>query len=233
MRARLLATLVLAASSPVSAAEADAERGQELFARGCAACHSLSPDENMTGPSLSGVWHRKAGTLPSFPRFSPALRSADVAWDETTLDAWLTDPRAFIPGNRMLFSGIEDEQTRSNLIGFLKEATSPGSDTAQAMPEAGGTMGMGAEVPNLKEASPEALVTSIIYCGDTYDVTTANGETTQFWERNLRFKTDASDHGPKPGAPAIAGAGMMGDRASVIFAAPEEFGQFIKRECSR
>ena len=60
----------------------------------------------------------------------------------------------------------------------------------------------------------------------------ADGETVQYWERNLRFKTDASEDGPPEGSPVMVGAGMVGDRASVIFAGPEEFGQFIKRECS-
>jgi cytochrome c len=61
--------------------------------------------------------------------------------------------------------------------------------------------------------------------------TTADGETHDFWERNLRFKTDSSEEGPVKGAPAILGAGMMGDRASVIFAAPDEISGFIKHDC--
>jgi len=59
----------------------------------------------------------------------------------------------------------------------------------------------------------------------------ADGATVQFWERNLRFKTDSSQEGPGEGSPAMVGAGMVGDRASVIFASPDEFGQFITREC--
>ena len=173
----------------------------------------------------------RLGSLPSFPRYSPALKSSMVTWDEGTLDAWLRNPLAFIPDNRMIFPGIQDAKSRADLIGFLKQATSPGSETAQAMPDAGGMAGMGGGDPNLKQASPASLVASITYCGDTYDVTTADGKTVQFWERNLRFKTDSSADRPKPGAPAIVGAGMVGDRASAIFAAPEEFGQFIKREC--
>jgi cytochrome c len=67
--------------------------------------------------------------------------------------------------------------------------------------------------------------------GDSYKVSTADGKTHDFWERNLRFKTDSSDDGPQKGAPAIVGAGMMGDRASVIFAAPEEISASIRQEC--
>ena len=52
-----------------------------------------------------------------------------------------------------------------------------------------------------------------------------------FWERNLRFKTDVSDEGPEKGAPALVGAGMMGDRADVIFASPEEISGFISSQC--
>ena len=62
-------------------------------------------------------------------------------------------------------------------------------------------------------------------------VSTADGKTHAFWERNLRFKTDVSDDGPVKGAPALVGAGMMGDRADVIFAAPEEISGFISPQC--
>ena len=74
-------------------------------------------------------------------------------------------------------------------------------------------------------------MTAITHCWDTYRVTTAAGETHEFWERNLRFKTDTSADGPEKGAPAIVGAGMMGDRADVIFAAPEEMSSFMRPGC--
>src|SRR3954447_23189919 len=101
MRAVLCTGMMLASLPVASAAEPDAARGSELFARGCGACHSISPDKNMTGPSLAGVFGRKAGSLPSFPRYSSALKLSAVTWDETTLDPWLTNPQGFIPGNRM------------------------------------------------------------------------------------------------------------------------------------
>ena len=72
---------------------------------------------------------------------------------------------------------------------------------------------------------------AIAYCADTYRVTTADGKIHQFWERNLRFKTDAGEDGPHKKAPALVGAGMMGDRADVIFAAPEEISGFIIARC--
>ncbi len=75
--------------------------------------------------------------------------------------------------------------------------------------------------PNLKTLDPEDCVQTISYCHDTYRVTTADGKTHAFWERNLRLKTDSSGNGPQKGAPALIGAGMMGDRSDIIFAAPE------------
>jgi cytochrome c len=85
--------------------------------------------------------------------------------------------------------------------------------------------------PNLKAVSPDVRVKAITYCRATYRVTTADGKTQEFEERNLRFKTDAGPDGPEPGAPAILPAGMVGDRASVIVAAPEEISALIKSQC--
>ena len=62
-------------------------------------------------------------------------------------------------------------------------------------------------------------------------MTTADGETADFWEVNLRFKTDSSQTGPLPGKPTLMPAGMQGDRASVFFASPEEISNFIKHQC--
>lgn len=227
--------IVLLNPAVAFAADPDTTRGQDLFGRACIACHSLSPDKNLTGPSLSGLWNRKAGSLPSFMRYSPALKSAEVVWSDETLDPWLADPQAFIPENHMIFSGIPDDQARADLIAFLKDATRSDAETAPMaggqQGGMGGMMGIGANVPNLKRLPQSSQVREIKYCGDTYDVTTADGETVQFWERNLRFKTDSSQDGPSPMTPAILPAGMVGDRASVIFAAPEEFSDFIKRVC--
>jgi cytochrome c len=229
MRVLVTTAILLAGTASVSA-EGDAARGQAAF-RVCAACHSLEPDKNMTGPSLSGLWERQAGGLKSFSRYSDAMKSSGIIWNEHSLDPWLKNPHEFIPENEMTFRGISDEKARSDLIAFLKEATKPGHATmAQSGGMSGGMMG-GGKAPNLKKLEPEDQVRKVTYCGDTYVVTTGDGKAHKFWERNLRFKTDSSTDGPEKGAPAIAGAGMMGDRASVIFSAPEEWTQFVKREC--
>jgi len=81
------------------------------------------------------------------------------------------------------------------------------------------------------ELDAEDRVQSISYCRNTYKVMTADGKTRDFWERNLRFKTDSGAEGPEKGAPALLGAGMLGDRADVIFAGPGEISGLIVARC--
>jgi cytochrome c len=231
MKALLLsAIVVLAPSAAAWAADGNPARGQRAFGA-CVACHSLEADKNMTGPSLSGLWNRKAGELASFARYSDAVKSSGVVWNDKTLDAWISDPQHLIPGNQMTFPGIKDSQQRADLLAFLKDATQPGHAPASA--QRGGQMGMmrGGAVPNLKKLDSEERVQTISYCRDNYRVTTADGKTHVFWERNLRLKTDGSGDGPEKGAPALVGAGMMGDRADVIFAHPAEISALIEPKC--
>ena len=223
----------LLAQSQSAWATASPDLGATAFARACAACHSLEPGRNMTGPSLAGVWGRKAGSLESFDRYSPALKSANVTWNADSLDAWIKHPSRFIPHNRMTFPGIADAQTRAELIAYLKRASTGSGQTAQQGNKAMGGMmgGMSGQRPNLKKMESAEQVKTIHQCRDTYHVITADGETHDFWEPNLRFKTDSSDLGPPADSPALLPAGMMGDRADVIFAKPDEISGFIKHEC--
>ena len=167
----------------------------------------------MTGPSLADLWGRKAGGLSSFDRYSDALKSAGIIWDDRALDGWLTDPQRMVPDNDMPFEGIKDGRVRADLLAFLKDATKPDAAperTAQAqMKGMGGMMGGGRD-PNLKSLEPNKRVKAITYCRDTYRVTTADEKTRAFWERNLRFITDSSKDGPEKGAPAIMPAGNDG-----------------------
>jgi cytochrome c len=205
----------------------DATRGQRQF-QNCMACHSMEPKKNLSGPSLSGIIGRKAGSIESFDRYSDALKSSNIVWDDKTLDAWLADPQHVVPGNQMPFPGIKNPQQRADIIAFLKQPSQ-----AQQSPPMGGMMGgmMSHDVPNLKQLDNASRVQGITYCRDTYEVATADGKKRKFFERNLRFKTDSSDDGPTNGSPALVPAGMMGDRADVIFAAPGEFGRFVAQAC--
>jgi len=225
-----LAAAIIATDVRAETPSGNAKRGAQLFSA-CAACHSLAPDRNMTGPSLAGVWERKAGNLKSFERYSPALKASAIVWDERTLDAWLTSPSHFIPDNRMTFAGMSDAGQRADLIAFLKAASSGQAPTAAEGQPGGMMSGMAPHFQDLKALGPDRQVEAIRYCHDTYRVMTADGRTADFWEANLRFKTDSSNTGPLEGKPVILPAGMMGDRASVFFAAPEEMSAFIKHQC--
>jgi cytochrome c len=198
-RGAMMLAVGMASVLPVPAmAAGDAERGAALF-RACVACHSLRPNRNLTGPSLAGFWGRRAGSLKSFERYSPALKSSDIVWDEKSLDAWLKSTQSFVPNNRMTFQGIPETGPRADLIAFLKTASAGG--TVRAVREAG--------FQDLKTLGADHQVQAIRYCRDTYHVTTADGETAEFWEANLRLKTDSSDTGPVAGKPVILPAGMM------------------------
>jgi cytochrome c len=111
---------VVVASAPLARA-ADPEKGKAVFEQ-CAACHSLGDPGDYDGPTLNGVIGRKAGSLEEY-RYSAAMKRSDVTWDPTTLDKYVTDPQAFIPGNRMAFGGISDKAQRDDLIAYLSIAT--------------------------------------------------------------------------------------------------------------
>lgn len=224
----LIAVAALIASPPVAFAQGDAQRGASVFQQ-CAACHSLVPDEQMTGPSLAKVWHRKAGTEKGFHRYSDAMQHANVVWDETTLDKWLTNPDKFVPGTTMTFPGLRDARAREDVIAYLK-AVSEGKAPAAAS-RGGGMMGMQSARIDLKAAPAEAQVTGVKHCGDTYTISTADYKVNKVWEFNLRIKTDSSRFGPRPGKPVIVGSGMQGDRASLVFASPAEISRFITESC--
>jgi cytochrome c len=162
--------MFLLAASPFRAVAepGNAANGERMY-RACVACHSLEPNRNMTGPSLAEVWNRKSGSLASFPRYSPALKSAGIVWTDDTLDEWIKDPQHFIPGNTMTFAGMKDARQRADLLAFLKDATQPGRapKTAQGANKMGGMMMGDGAVPNLKKLDPQERVRSITHCGDT------------------------------------------------------------------
>jgi cytochrome c len=118
-----VAILALSTAAALGA-EADPGQGARVF-RACAACHSLEANRNMTGPSLAGVWNRKAGGLASFTRYSDAMKLSGITWDEQSLDGYLKNPAEFMPGNHMTFPGIPDDQARASVIAFLKSGAEP------------------------------------------------------------------------------------------------------------
>jgi cytochrome c len=121
-RAALTATLsaiaaVLFGSSSALAAE-DADAGKQIFATTCAGCHSPQPGVNKIGPSLAGIFGSKSGAVPGY-NFSPALKTANITWDEAELDKYLRNPAADVHGTKM-FINVPSAEHRENVIAYLK-----------------------------------------------------------------------------------------------------------------
>jgi cytochrome c len=99
-----------------AAAAQSAARGQELYEQRCVACHSV--DAHRIGPMHAGVFGRRAGSAPGYD-YSAALARAAFVWDDARLDAWLRDPEALVPGQKMGYS-VPDAADRADLIAYLK-----------------------------------------------------------------------------------------------------------------
>jgi cytochrome c len=118
-RVTMAATLLIAAAAFGARAEtAAAADGADVFNNNCAVCHSTDPGTNKLGPSLAGVVGRKSASLGDYS-YSPAMTKANLTWDKATLDKYLTDPQAMVPGTKMLFPGVKDAGDRKALIDYL------------------------------------------------------------------------------------------------------------------
>ena len=97
----------------------DAARGKMVFEKRCVGCHAM--DANREGPQLRGVYGRKAGSVAGF-QYSESLKSSGLTWNPETLDRWLTDPDATVPGNDMSFA-TPKATDRSDLIAYLQRVS--------------------------------------------------------------------------------------------------------------
>ena len=120
LRATLALLAILWLTGPAQAG-GDAVRGEAKFGD-CPACHKLEAGVNDVGPSLHGLFGRKAGDLADF-RYSPAMKRSGIVWTAETLDQYLADPQGVVPGNRMPYAGMENAADRADLIAYLQNAT--------------------------------------------------------------------------------------------------------------
>jgi len=116
-----MALLIALLPTATVRADGDAVRGEARFQE-CAACHRLEAGANEVGPSLHGVFMRKAGQLADF-RYSPAMKRSGVTWTAETLDKYVADPQAMIPANRMPYAGMANAGDRADLMAYLLKAT--------------------------------------------------------------------------------------------------------------
>ena len=117
----LAAVFAALALSAGNASAADAAKGKKVYNK-CKACHALKAGKNKVGPTLHGLFGRKAATVSGF-KYSKAMKASGVTWDEESLRAYLKKPRKFIKGTRMAFAGIKKINQMDNLVAYLKEAT--------------------------------------------------------------------------------------------------------------
>lgn len=86
----------------------------------CARCHTVTADgKNKAGPRLFQIIDKPAAQLPGF-KYSPALSQSGLRWDEKTLDAWIANPKAMLPGNKMKFGGEKDAAKRAEIIDWMR-----------------------------------------------------------------------------------------------------------------
>jgi cytochrome c len=116
----LIGSFGLALVTTASAQAAGDPKKGELVFNQCKACHSLEAGKNGVGPTLHGLFGRKAGSIPDYD-YSAAMKNSGVTWNEDTLKKYLADPHEFIPGTKMVAVGIKDEAQLDDLIAYLKE----------------------------------------------------------------------------------------------------------------
>jgi cytochrome c len=113
----VLSLAAVLAATGVARADED---GEKVFKKYCMACHTVEAGKNKIGPSLAGVVGRKAGTAPNF-QYSDAMKNSGITWSNETLDKYLTDPKATVPGNKMAFAGVKKPDERKAVIEFLDQ----------------------------------------------------------------------------------------------------------------
>jgi cytochrome c len=103
----------------------DAAAGEKVYAQ-CRACHQVGESaRNTVGPILNGLFGRKSGTIEGY-NYSEANKKASLTWDEPTFSEYIKDPRAKIPGTKMIYAGLKDEKRIADLIAFLKQYDASG-----------------------------------------------------------------------------------------------------------
>ena len=125
MKGTFAATLWVAAAMIAAPAwaEGNEARGERLFNQQCKACHTVEKGGASTvGPNLNGLFGRKAGSEGGF-QSSDAMKNSGIVWDDKTLADYLKDPKAKVPGTKMVYIGLKQDAQQQDMIAFLKKAT--------------------------------------------------------------------------------------------------------------
>ena len=106
-------------SATPALASGDVAAGEKVFKK-CKACHVVDAEKHKTGPHLVNIMGRAAGSADGFKKYSDAMKSSGIVWNEETLDGYLEKPKAYVKGTRMAFAGLRKEEDRANVIAYLK-----------------------------------------------------------------------------------------------------------------
>jgi len=118
MRNVVIVAAAMLFGTAAAQADGDAARGEKKF-EDCVACHSLDRNVQSVGPSLYGVFDRKAGSADF--RYSPQMKRSGITWTPQTVDTFIADPQAVVPANRMPYAGMTSESDRADLIAYLQK----------------------------------------------------------------------------------------------------------------
>ena len=126
MPKKIILTAVLIAALSIPAMAQDAQKGKTVF-NVCLACHTIGPGaQNKIGPELNGLDGRKAGAVPNFD-YSDANKSSGIVWNEETFEDYIKNPAAKVPGTKMIFPGIKNEQQEKDLWAYISQFDSDGN----------------------------------------------------------------------------------------------------------
>jgi cytochrome c len=129
MRSLVLSSAFLLAGLGTAAAQ-DAAAGEKVFAQ-CRACHQVGENaKNAVGPKLNGLFGRHSGSVEGY-NYSSANKNSGITWDEATFKEYIQNPRAKIPGTKMIYAGLKDEQRINDLIAYLKQFDAEGKKATQ------------------------------------------------------------------------------------------------------
>lgn len=125
MKSVVLAAIAIVAGSGLAQAQ-DVAAGETVFKQ-CSACHAVGPGaKNKVGPVLNGLFGRKSGTIEGF-NYSDANKNSGITWSDETFATYIKDPRGVMPGTKMVYAGLKDEQRIKDLTAFLKQFKADGS----------------------------------------------------------------------------------------------------------